>query len=58
MTSAPPRRTGTVVWVDLSTTDVEGAIHFYERLLRWRYEEVDAPTGSGAGMRISRIPSL
>jgi predicted enzyme related to lactoylglutathione lyase len=36
MTSAPPRRTGTVVWVDLSTSDVEGAIHLYERLLRWR----------------------
>jgi predicted enzyme related to lactoylglutathione lyase len=45
MSGAPPRRPGTVVWVDLSTTDVESAIHFYERLLGWHYEETDAPTG-------------
>ena len=31
MRVAPPRRVGTVVWVDLSTTDIERAIHFYER---------------------------
>lgn len=45
MSGAPPRRAGTVVWVDLSTTDVEGAIHFYERLLGWHYEESESPTG-------------
>jgi hypothetical protein len=45
MRGAPPRRTGTVVWVDLSTTDVEGAIHFYERLLGWHYDETESAMG-------------
>jgi predicted enzyme related to lactoylglutathione lyase len=45
MTSAPPRRAGTVVWVDLSTSDVERAIHFYERLFGWHYDEHETETG-------------
>ncbi|HET9442073.1 MAG TPA: VOC family protein [Acidimicrobiales bacterium] len=38
MSRAGPRRPGTVAWVDLSTSDVEGAERFYGRLLGWRYE--------------------
>lgn len=45
MSGAPPRRAGTVVWADLATTDIEGAIHFYERLLGWHYKESDSPMG-------------
>lgn len=38
MENAPPRRPGTVVWVDLTTPDVDRASRFYERLLGWRHE--------------------
>lgn len=46
MRVAPPRRVGTVVWVDLSTTDIERAIHFYERLFGWHYDELDTEMGT------------
>ena len=54
MTSAPPRRAGSVVWVDLSTPDVEGAIHFYERLLGWHYDERDTELGAYV---VARMPA-
>jgi hypothetical protein len=38
MKTAPPRRTGTVVWADLSTTDINQSIHFCERLLGRHYD--------------------
>ena len=38
-TRYPP---GTFCWVDLATTDVEGAKAFYHRLLRWEAEDHDA----------------
>ena len=44
--SAPPRQSGTVVWIDLSTTDIDGAIEFYQRLFDWRYERTDTPMGA------------
>ena len=46
MTPAPPRRAGTVVWVDLSTTDLDRSIHFYERLFDWHYDETKKPMGT------------
>ncbi|MGZ4700771.1 MAG: VOC family protein [Ilumatobacteraceae bacterium] len=46
MTAAPSRRTGTVVWIDLSTTDLDQSIHFYERLFGWHYDEQDRDMGS------------
>lgn len=52
MTAAPPRRTGTVVWVDLSTTEVDQAIHFYERLFGWRYAEQDTEMGTYVVARV------
>lgn len=45
MTAAPSRRAGTVVWVDLSTTDIDQSIHFYERLFGWHYDEQDSDMG-------------
>lgn len=53
MKGAPPRRLGTVGWVDLSTTDVEGAIHFYERLFGWHYDEHDAEVGTYVVARVA-----
>lgn len=53
MTVAPPRRVGTVVWVDLSTTDVERAIHFYERLFGWHYNEHDTEMGTYVVARVA-----
>lgn len=53
MTSAQDRREGNVVWVDLSTTDVEGAIHFYERLFGWHYDEHDAEPGTYVIARVA-----
>lgn len=60
MKGTPSRRLGTIVWVDLSTADIERAIHFYERVLGWHFEETDtdmgtyvvarAPTGEAGGM--------
>lgn len=46
MNPAPPRRPGTVVWVDLTTPDVERASRFYERLLGWRHEQVESDMGT------------
>jgi predicted enzyme related to lactoylglutathione lyase len=46
MSSAPPRRPGTVVWVDLTTPDVEKASRFYERLLGWRHEPMEGDVGA------------
>lgn len=45
MSGAAPCRLGTVVWVELATPDIESAIHFYERLFGWRYEEQDTEDG-------------
>ena len=44
--TAPPRRSGTVVWVDLSTTDIDGSIEFYARLFDWRFERTETPMGA------------
>jgi predicted enzyme related to lactoylglutathione lyase len=52
MVEAPARPAGTVVWVDLSTPDLDGAIHFYEHLLGWRFEET---TGTGGTYVIARV---
>lgn len=46
MTTAPPRSAGTVVWVDLSTDDVDKAALFYESLLGWTYERTSTPMGT------------
>jgi predicted enzyme related to lactoylglutathione lyase len=46
MTTAPPRSPGTVVWVDLSTNDVDGAALFYEALLGWTYDRQESPMGT------------
>ena len=32
-------------WVDLATTDIEGATRFYRELLGWRIEKSETPTG-------------
>jgi uncharacterized protein len=45
VTAAPSRRTGTVVWVDLSTTDLDQSIHFYEPLFGWHYDETESERG-------------
>ena len=37
---------GSFCWIDLSTTDVEGAKAFYGRLLGWEFEDLPAPEGS------------
>jgi uncharacterized protein len=61
MAAAPNR----VVWVDLSTTDLESAIHFYERIFGWHYEEHDSGTqtylvarvtGGGVGGMMAQPP--
>lgn len=39
---------GTFCWVDLSTTDPEGAKSFYKHLFGWEAE--DMPTGDGGGV--------
>lgn len=36
---------GTFCWVDLGTTDAEGAKHFYSELLGWETVDVDTPDG-------------
>ncbi|MGH2691255.1 MAG: VOC family protein [Actinomycetota bacterium] len=36
---------GSFCWVDLGTTDVEGAKRFYSELLGWHTEDVDTPDG-------------
>jgi predicted enzyme related to lactoylglutathione lyase len=41
------------VWVDLSTPDVERAIHFYERLFGWHYEEHDSAMGTYVVARVA-----
>lgn len=43
---------GSVVWVDLSTPDLDAAIHFYEQLLGWHYEEHEAGMGTYVTARI------
>ena len=52
MKVAPPRRVGTVVWVDLSTTDIDQSIHFYERLFGWHYDEHDTAKGTYVVARV------
>ncbi len=37
---------GSFCWIDLGTTDVEGAKAFYGRLLGWEFEDLPAPEGS------------
>ncbi|HSP02092.1 MAG TPA: VOC family protein [Acidimicrobiales bacterium] len=49
MTAAPNR----VVWVDLSTTDLESAIHFYERIFGWHYEEHDSGMQTNVVARVA-----
>lgn len=53
MRSASQRRAGVVVWVDLWTTEVERAIHFYERLFGWHYDERDTPKGTYVVARVA-----
>lgn len=48
MVTAP----GSVVWVDLSTPDLDGAIHFYERLFGWHYEEHESGMGTYVTARV------
>lgn len=43
---------GSVVWVDLSTPDLDAAIHFYERLFGWHYEEHETEMGTYVTARI------
>jgi predicted enzyme related to lactoylglutathione lyase len=45
--------TGTFSWVDLGTTDQEGAKAFYAGLFGWEYE--DMPIGDGANYTMCRI---
>lgn len=49
-------RDGHVVWVDLSTPDVAGAIHFYERLFGWHYTERDTEMGVYVTARVVTGP--
>ena len=44
--SSTSRGPGTVVWVDLTTPDVDRASRFYERLLGWRYESLGTEGGT------------
>jgi predicted enzyme related to lactoylglutathione lyase len=37
---------GSFCWIDLGTTDVEGAKAFYGGLLGWQFEDLPAPEGS------------
>ena len=53
MSGAAPCRPGTVVWVELATPDNERAIHFYERLFGWRYEEQDTEDGIHVVSRVA-----
>jgi predicted enzyme related to lactoylglutathione lyase len=46
MRGAPLNRRGRFAWVDLATAEIECAIHFYERVFGWRYEEHDTHTGT------------
>ena len=55
MTSAR-ERDGHVVWVDLSTPDLAGAIHFYERLFGWHYMERDTEMGVYVTARVAAGP--
>jgi len=55
MTSAR-ERDGHVVWVDLSTPDLAGAIHFYERLFGWHYTEQDTEIGLYVTARVAAGP--
>jgi predicted enzyme related to lactoylglutathione lyase len=48
------RRVGTVVWLDLSTTDVVRAIHFYEQLFGWHYDEHETEKGTYI---VARVPA-
>ena len=49
-TSHPP---GTFSWVDLATTDLDGATAFYEGLLGW--DHADTPIGDGAVYRMFQL---
>ena len=44
---------GTFSWVDVATTDLDGATAFYEGLLGW--DHVDAPMGDGAVYRMFQL---
>jgi predicted enzyme related to lactoylglutathione lyase len=43
MQVAPEYKPGTFCWIDLGTSDVEGAKKFYTQLFDWDY--VDSPMG-------------
>ncbi len=45
MTSSPKFVAGTPSWVDIGTTDVEGAIEFYTQLFGWTYEQAGPESG-------------
>lgn len=47
------RRSGTTVWVDLSTTDVQGATRFYGQLLGWEHDQAESATGTYVVARIA-----
>lgn len=46
MSNLDPRRPGSVVWVDLSTTHLEAAVPFYESLFGWRCSRTEGPGGT------------
>lgn len=54
MSNPAPCRPGTAVWVDLSTNDVEGAVHLYERLFGWPFDEHETDTGAYVVARLAR----
>ena len=49
-TSHPP---GTFSWVELSTSDLDGAAAFYEGLLGW--DHVDTPMGDNMVYRMFKL---
>ncbi len=50
MAQAPATVTNRPVWVDLSSSDPEGARNFYSRLFGWRIDVTDDPQYGGYGL--------
>lgn len=51
-TSTASQRSGRIVWVDLSTPDLDGAVGFYERVFGWDTEKAETNMGAYVVARV------
>ena len=56
MSATPAKPAGSPVWIDLSTSDIDGAKAFYAELFGWTYQDLGAEMGHYHFIRSGEVP--